>query len=267
MSRQKLVVTGLNDTPIQIHNGVVTELILLKTSHEEADVIMINQLLWVVTTSSTTKSVKVICDDTDVFALLIHYVHTENIENTIIMQATKNGHPIIDIHEVIEKMIAEKLDTALIIQVHALSGCDTVAAYYRKGKKTALKVANKYADSLNLKIIGDLTQSEDAVYKAASHYLSRCYGCLPQEDITDVRAKVWFKKTAMSVHASPKLAALPPTEAAFRPNILRGHYQTAICVLVKILLRLHQKTMGGIEQSKARCCPRSSLQRMLTSPH
>ena len=40
---------------------VVTELILLKTSHEEADVIMINQLLWVVTTSSTTKSVKVIC--------------------------------------------------------------------------------------------------------------------------------------------------------------------------------------------------------------
>ena len=76
-----------------------------------------------------------ICDDTDVFALLIHYVHTENIENTIIMQATKNGHPIIDIHEVIEKMIAEKLDTALIIQVHALSGCDTVAAYYRKGKQ------------------------------------------------------------------------------------------------------------------------------------
>ena len=131
VSRQKLVVTGLNDTPIQIHNGVVTELILLQTSHEEADVIMIIQLLWVVTTSSTTKSVKVICDDTDVFALLIHYVHTENIENTIIniMQATKNGHPIIDIHEVIEKMIAEKLDTALILQVHALSGCDTVAAY------------------------------------------------------------------------------------------------------------------------------------------
>ena len=55
---QKLVVTGLNDT-IQIHNGVVTELALLKTSHEEADVIMINQLFWVVATSSTTKSVKV----------------------------------------------------------------------------------------------------------------------------------------------------------------------------------------------------------------
>ena len=58
VSRQKLVVTGLNDT-IQIRNGVVTELALLKTSHEEADVIMINQLLWVVATSSTTKSVKV----------------------------------------------------------------------------------------------------------------------------------------------------------------------------------------------------------------
>ena len=51
------------------------------------------------------------------------------------MQATKNGHPIIDIHEVIENMIAEQLDRALILQVHALSGCDTVAVYYRKGKK------------------------------------------------------------------------------------------------------------------------------------
>ena len=59
VSRQKLVVTGLNDTIHIIHNGVVTELALLKTSHEEADVIMINQLLWVVATSSTTKSVKV----------------------------------------------------------------------------------------------------------------------------------------------------------------------------------------------------------------
>ena len=34
VSRQKLVVTGLNET-IQIHDGVVTELALLKTSHEE----------------------------------------------------------------------------------------------------------------------------------------------------------------------------------------------------------------------------------------
>ena len=34
LSRQKLVVTGLNET-IQIHDGVVTELASLKTSHEE----------------------------------------------------------------------------------------------------------------------------------------------------------------------------------------------------------------------------------------
>ena len=54
VSRQKLVVTVLNDT-IQIHDGVVTELALLKTSHEEADVFIINQLFWVVATSSTTK--------------------------------------------------------------------------------------------------------------------------------------------------------------------------------------------------------------------
>ena len=65
------------------------------------------------------------------------------------------------------------------------------------------------------------TQSTD---KAASHHLSRCYGCIPQEDIVDVRAKIWFKKTAMSVHASPKLESLPPTEEALHPNILKDQY-------------------------------------------
>ena len=228
VSKQKLVVTGLDDTPLHIQEGVVTELATLKTSHEEADVIMINQLLWAVTTNSTKKSVKVICDDTDVFALLVHYVHTEKIENHILMQSTKSGHQIIDIHEAIETMVSKQVDPGLILQVHALSGCDTVAAYHRVGKSTALKVAKKFADSLNLTIIGDLTQSEDDVYKAASHFVSRCYGCLPQDDISDVRCKVWFKKTAASLHANPKLESLPPTEAALRPNILRAHYQTAI---------------------------------------
>ena len=32
----------------------------------------------------------------------------------------QNGHPIIDIYEVIDNMIAEQRDWALILQVHAL---------------------------------------------------------------------------------------------------------------------------------------------------
>ena len=100
----------------------MTELALLKTSHEKADVIMINQLLWVVATSSTTKSVKIICDATDVFALLIHYVHIYKEHRKHNHNAGyQNGHPIIDIYEVIDNMIAEQLDWALILQVHALS--------------------------------------------------------------------------------------------------------------------------------------------------
>ena len=83
---------------------------------------MINQLLWVVATSSTTKSVKIICDVTDVFALLIHYVHIYKEHGKHNHNAGyQNGHPMIDIYEVIDNMIAEQLDWALILQVHALS--------------------------------------------------------------------------------------------------------------------------------------------------
>ena len=41
VSKQKLVITGLEDVPLCIQDGLVTELTELKTTHKEADVIMI----------------------------------------------------------------------------------------------------------------------------------------------------------------------------------------------------------------------------------
>ena len=39
------MITGLEDVPLCIQDGLVTELTELKTTHKEADVIMINQML------------------------------------------------------------------------------------------------------------------------------------------------------------------------------------------------------------------------------
>ena len=91
--------------------------------------------------------------------------------------------------------------------------------------------------------------------KAASHHLSRCYGCLPQEDIAVVRAKVIGSRKQ-------------PCQFTLAPSLSPFHQQKQLCaltskedttrqpsgdrVLVKILLRLHQKTMGGIKQSTDR---------------
>ena len=70
-------------------------------------------------TSSTTKSVKQskhrrVCSVDSLCTYREHRKHNHNA-------GYQNGHPIIDIYEVIDNMIAEQLDWALILQVHALS--------------------------------------------------------------------------------------------------------------------------------------------------
>ena len=85
-------------------------------------------MLWTIATNPSS-SIKIQCDDTDVFALMVHYVHRYQLKNTVLMEATKSGRQVIDIHLSIEKMVSAGYDPALILPLHAISGCDTVAAW------------------------------------------------------------------------------------------------------------------------------------------
>lgn len=66
-----LVVTGAEPTPMEICNGSVQERPGLRTTHEEADVIIVQQVVHLANTSKS--SIRVIADDTDVFVLLLHF--------------------------------------------------------------------------------------------------------------------------------------------------------------------------------------------------
>ena len=66
----KLLITGSSEVPQEICSGVVVDRIDLKTTHEEADVIIPQQMVYAV--SQGAKTIIVICDDTDVFVLLLH---------------------------------------------------------------------------------------------------------------------------------------------------------------------------------------------------
>ena len=70
----RLVVTEQDTRPFQIHRGNLTQRTDLKTEHEEADIIMIQQLI-AEAKGKENETVHVICDDTDVFVLLLYYYH------------------------------------------------------------------------------------------------------------------------------------------------------------------------------------------------
>ena len=79
----------------------------------------------------------VVADDTDVFALLVHFRHASLIGNPVFIQSPKKERTVIDIDATVEKNFSI---IPGLLAAHALTGCDTVASYYGIGKGTALKV-------------------------------------------------------------------------------------------------------------------------------
>ena len=86
-SGTKLVVTGFLPVPLQFFRGNVTERHYLKTTHEKADVIIVQRMVHLA--SKGIQTIKVICDDTDVFVLLVHYYSSEGLTCEVSMEGTR----------------------------------------------------------------------------------------------------------------------------------------------------------------------------------
>jgi len=62
---------GLESTPVQISDMQVTPRHDLSTTHEEADVVIIPQVVHVALAG--VNNIRVVADDTDAFVLLLYY--------------------------------------------------------------------------------------------------------------------------------------------------------------------------------------------------
>ena len=68
----KLVLTRHSPVPVEINARCITQIQDSKSDQEEADVIIIHQLLSLVQ-EERNKTIKVLSDDTDVFVLPLHF--------------------------------------------------------------------------------------------------------------------------------------------------------------------------------------------------
>jgi hypothetical protein len=116
--------------PIQISNEGedVEKRLDLRTSHEEADIIIIQQAL---KCAPEARKMTVISDDTDVFVLLLYHYQRTGLSIPIYMESPIKGRTVIDISTSAKKH--SRIISDLLL-AHALSGCDTVACYYGIGK-------------------------------------------------------------------------------------------------------------------------------------
>ena len=126
----KLIITANEDIPILVAGGTATEQIDMVVRHDEADTAIIHQLC-----SSEASEALVLAEDTDVFVLLCHFVNSKAIHGTVHMASTKLN-PVIDINATVAR---SSHIMGNLLAGHALTGCDTVAAYFGIGKQKMLK--------------------------------------------------------------------------------------------------------------------------------
>ena len=110
----------------------------LRTTHEEVDVIILQQM--VLLGRERGCSVKIICDDTDVFLLLLHHYHYNNIEIPVVMEGTSSKRVVCSIQETVAKN--RDIITSLLA-ARAITGCDTTACMLSIAKSAVVKIMGK----------------------------------------------------------------------------------------------------------------------------
>ena len=212
----KLTVMHDNTVPFMVMKGRKIPRMDLASSHEEADIIIAKHAI--ICGKEENAKVKVLADDTDIFALLCHFYQAEKITTPLITESPVEGRDAYDIKATVHK---EPDVVSKILATHALSGCDTVAATYGIGKVKAVKAAKKHT----LTKVGKTESSVEEIVKEGTDFQATCYGCKPVSSMIECRQKQWAQKTGKSSTSAPKLCTLPPTTDAFLQNVLRAHIQ------------------------------------------
>ena len=161
-----LVVTGPDQTPVEVRPGVTVARGEMKTSHEEADTIILQQVVAIA--NQGAKCVSVICDDTDVFLLLLHFYNLCKLKCSLFMEGTSEERTIVDIGATVKK---HQTIVPYLLAAHAISGCDTVPYCYSIGKGSVLKALSK---GVKLEKLGERNEPLPDMIKEATAFMGEC---------------------------------------------------------------------------------------------
>lgn len=169
----------------------------------------------------------VVADDTDVFAMLCHFVHTGDIsQNVYMVSPAASRCDVVDINATVTKNEDIMAD---MLAAHCLSGCDTVAGFYNIGKQTVINVLKSGTSPLSE--LSNPNSSTDAVLEQASKFMMSCYVRDGGSNFTDMKTArhfLWAKKLGKCTTAIPQLCSLPPTMESLQENVKRAQLQLAI---------------------------------------
>ena len=108
--------------------------------------------------------------------------------------------------------------------VHAMTGCDTVSAIYRQGKRKAFNMVHKNPNNELLDIFMNDKSSHDEIKEAGEKFLLKLYGASSYSSLNEYRHVAYKRAIASSsLTSSFELASLPPTSAAAKQHSYRTY--------------------------------------------
>ena len=176
--------------------------------------------------SLSGKCVRVVCNDNDVFVLLVLFHH--------IKRRGRNSVPMIMTSLMKERAVIEISATATahsgiaddLRAIHGISGAYTVVSLHGVGKATIIKIAKR--GTLSLFKVGDVKADMKSVQAHIISYVGHMAKVAePCTSMTECRVNMWRSKTRKSGASSVKFCSLTSTNAAFVENINRSHLLVA----------------------------------------
>ena len=98
----KFVLTGKDPSPVEISQGYLSVLDECATTHEEDDVVIVQQMVHIAVAKQGQCVIKIICDDTDVYLLLLHHYYYSGLDCTVLMEGTSTDHTIYNIRDTVQ---------------------------------------------------------------------------------------------------------------------------------------------------------------------
>ena len=186
--------------------------------HDEADISLVSYMLEAARGEAST--IRIRCDDTDVFVLLVYCTWKENISKCIQME--KWDGTVLNINANVNTL-GNKCQG--ILAMHALSGCDTVSYPWGKGKVSALKTLQNCSmpQLAELYKLGEEEATQSEIMEAAKIFFLTLYSQRKAANMNQARYNLFKQRKK-----PPALKKLPPTGLNLMLHALRAHLQVLL---------------------------------------
>ena len=196
------------------------ELVCLYSNHEEADTRLILHACDAV--DKQFSRILVVCRDTDVLLLLLHFFGSKQDIEVWMESGTARQKKYYPVHEIAEKLPQEIVDN--ILGFHALTGCDSTSSMAGFGKKKCWIAFEQKPELL-------AGVGRDGVLEQVEEFICKLYGAPdPFGGVDQARHDIFEK-------GHKELEKLPPTQDVLELHLARSNYQAKVWLQANVAMQ------------------------------